>query len=87
LDRVGLDLRWQEDLSRSHAATDEALTESLAADALDIDAELGDEAFDELLRASRLWIDWIRCGRVRKIALVAENGGPGALSLQLKSCR
>lgn len=73
LDRAGLVVRRQEDHTRSHAATAESLTESFAADAGDIAAQIGDEALEELLRAHRLWSDWLRTGRVRKIALVAEK--------------
>ncbi|HEX3362680.1 MAG TPA: methyltransferase domain-containing protein [Solirubrobacterales bacterium] len=73
LDRVGLVVRRQEDHTESHAATAESLTESFAADADEIAAQIGDEALEELLRAHRLWSDWLRAGRVRKIALVAEK--------------
>jgi SAM-dependent methyltransferase len=74
LDRAGLVVRWQEDCSQSHAAMAESLTEAFAADAVDIAAEIGDEALEELLSAHRLWSDWLWAGRVRKIALVAEKG-------------
>jgi sarcosine/dimethylglycine N-methyltransferase len=73
LDRVGLVVDWQEDHTESHAATAESLTEAFAADAVAIAAEIGDQALDELLRAHQLWSDWMRSGRVRKIALVAER--------------
>jgi SAM-dependent methyltransferase len=73
LDRVGLAVRRQEDHSESHAATAESLTESFAADAGDIAAQIGDEALEDLLRAHRLWSDWLRAGRVHKIALIAER--------------
>ena len=36
-------------------------------------AQIGDQALEELLRAHQLWSDWLRSGRVRKIALVAEK--------------
>ncbi len=74
LDRVELVVRWQEDCSQSHAATAESLTEAFAADAVDIAAQVGDEALEELLRAHRLWSEWLRAGRVHKVALVAEKG-------------
>jgi ubiquinone/menaquinone biosynthesis C-methylase UbiE len=74
LDRAGLVVRWQEDCTQSHAATAESLTEAFAADAVEIAAEIGDEALEELLSAHRLWSDWLRAGRVRKIALIAEKG-------------
>jgi SAM-dependent methyltransferase len=73
LDRVGLVVDWQEDHTESHAATAESLTNAFTADATNIAAEIGDQALDELLRAHRLWTDWMRSGRVRKIALVAEK--------------
>jgi SAM-dependent methyltransferase len=73
LDRAGLVVRWQEDRTRSHAATAESLTEAFAADAVEIAAEIGDRALEELLAAHGLWSDWLRAGRVRKIALVAER--------------
>ena len=74
LDRAGLVVRWQEDCTQSHANTAESLTEAFAADAVDIAAQIGDEALEELLSAHRLWSDWLRAGRVRKIAFVAEKG-------------
>jgi SAM-dependent methyltransferase len=73
LDRADLIVRWQEDRSQSHAATAESLTEAFASDAVDISAEIGDRALEELLSAHRLWSGWMRSGRVRKIALVAEK--------------
>lgn len=73
LDRVGLVVRQQEDRSRSHAAMAESLTEAFAADAVDIAAQIGEEALEDLLSAHRLWSDWLRAGRVRKVALVAER--------------
>jgi SAM-dependent methyltransferase len=74
LDRVGLAVQWQEDLTESHAATAESLTEAFTADDDAIAAEVGTRALDELLRAHRLWSGWMRSGRVGKIALVAEKG-------------
>ncbi|HVW46803.1 MAG TPA: class I SAM-dependent methyltransferase [Solirubrobacterales bacterium] len=73
LDRVGLVVRRQEDGTESHAAMAESLTEAFTADAPAIAAEIGDEALEDLLRAHRLWSEWMRAGRVRKIALVAEK--------------
>ena len=73
LERVGLVVRWQDDCSRSHRAVAESLIDAFAADATDIAAQIGRRALDELLAAHRLWSDWLREGRVRKIALVAEK--------------
>ena len=73
LERTGLAVTWQEDHSRQHRATAMALAEAFAADAADIDAQIGRRALDELLAAHRLWIEWLDEGRVRKLALVAER--------------
>ena len=73
LERAGLAVRWQDDVSRSHGAMAASLADSFAADATDIAAEIGDRALEELLAAHRLWSEWLHDGRVRKIALVAEK--------------
>ena len=75
LERVGLRVRWQEDCSRSHRAMAESLLDAFAADAKAIAEQIGPEALEELLAAHRLWSDWLREGRVRKIAFVAEKTG------------
>ncbi|HEY1523997.1 MAG TPA: methyltransferase domain-containing protein [Solirubrobacteraceae bacterium] len=73
LERAGLVVRWQEDHSRSHRAVADSLFDAFAADASDISGQIGQRALEELLAAHRLWSDWLREGRVRKIALVAER--------------
>jgi SAM-dependent methyltransferase len=73
LERAGLAVRSLEDHSRAHRATAQALADAFAADADDIAAQIGHRARDELLAAHRLWIEWLRTGRVRKLALVAER--------------
>ena len=73
LKRAGLVVRWQDDLSRSHRAVADSLIDAFAADAADIAAHIGDRALDELLAGHRLWSDWLRDGRVRKLAFVAEK--------------
>ena len=73
LARVGLVVRWQDDCSRSHRAVADALIDAFAADATDIAAQIGDRALEELLAGHRLWSDWLRDGRVRKLAVVAEK--------------
>jgi SAM-dependent methyltransferase len=73
LERVGLIVRWQDDCSRSHRAVADSLIDAFAADAADIAAQIGRRALEELLTAHRLWSDWLREGRVRKIAFVAEK--------------
>ena len=73
LERVGLRVRRQEDHSHSHLTVANALIEAFAADATAISGQIGHRALDELLAAHRLWSDWLREGRVRKLALVAEK--------------
>lgn len=77
LERVGLVVRWREDHSPSHQAVAESLIDAFQADARDITARIGRRALDELLAAHRLWAEWLRAGRVRKIALVAEKAEAG----------
>jgi SAM-dependent methyltransferase len=73
LERVGLVVRWQDDCSRSHRAVADSLIDAFAADAADIAGQLGRPAFEELMSAHRLWSDWLREERVRKLAIVAEK--------------
>jgi SAM-dependent methyltransferase len=73
LERVGLRVRWQRDYSRSHLAVADALSTEFAADATAIARQIGRTAVEELLASHRLWSDWLRKGRVRKIAFVAEK--------------
>jgi SAM-dependent methyltransferase len=75
LEEAGLGVRWQEDWTQSHLAVAKSLTEAFAADAEAISTQIGRQALDELLAAHRLWIEWMREGRVRKIAVVAEKAG------------
>ena len=73
LGRAGLVVTWQQDHSRAHRATAQALMDAFAADAEAIAAQIGPRALDDLLAAHRLWIEWLDEGRVRKLALVAER--------------
>jgi SAM-dependent methyltransferase len=73
LEQGGLVVRWQADFSRSHQVVADSLLNAFAADAENIAAEIGCRALEELLAAHRLWSDWLKAGRVRKIALVAEK--------------
>jgi SAM-dependent methyltransferase len=73
LERVGLVVRWQDDCSRSHLAVADSLINAFAADAADIAEQVGRRAFEDLIGAHRLWSDWLREGRVRKLAIVAEK--------------
>jgi SAM-dependent methyltransferase len=73
VERAGLVITSQEDHSRAHRTTAQALADAFAADAEAIAAQIGRWALDDLLAAHRLWIDWLDEGRVRKFALVAER--------------
>lgn len=75
LEHVGLEVRWHDDFSHSHRAVADALIGAFAADATDIAAQIGRRALDDLLTAHRLWSDWLRDGRARKLAFVAEKVG------------
>lgn len=73
LERVGLAVRWMDDCSRSHRAVADSLIDAFAADAAAIAAQIGRRPLQELLCAHRLWSEWLREGRVRKLAFVAEK--------------
>ena len=73
LEQVGLLVRRQEDCSQSHRAVADSLINAFTADATDIAAQIGRRALEELLVAHRLWSEWLREGRVRKFAFVAEK--------------
>lgn len=73
LKRVGLAVRWMDDFSRSHQAVAESLVDAFAADAAGIAAKIGGRALEELVTAHGLWSEWLRDGRVRKLAIVAEK--------------
>jgi SAM-dependent methyltransferase len=73
LERVGLAVRRQDDCTESHRAMADSLINAFSADASDIAAQLGHRALDELVAAHRLWSDWLREGRVRKLAFVTEK--------------
>jgi SAM-dependent methyltransferase len=73
LKRVGLSVRWMEDCSGSHRAVADSLIDAFADDAVDIRAQIGHVALEELVTAHRLWSDWLRKGRVRKLAFVTEK--------------
>ena len=73
LERVGLAVRWVDDCSKSHRAVADSLIQAFAADGPDIAAQIGRRPLEELLAGHRLWSEWLRAGRVRKFALVAEK--------------
>jgi SAM-dependent methyltransferase len=73
LERAGLKVLWQGDWSRAHRAVADSLIDAFSADATDIAAQIGAQALEELVAAHRLWSAWLREGRVRKFALIAEK--------------
>jgi SAM-dependent methyltransferase len=73
MESAGLVVCWREDRSRSHRAVADSLIEAFVADAAYIAEQVGSRALEDLLAAHRLWSDWLREGRVRKIAVVAEK--------------
>jgi sarcosine/dimethylglycine N-methyltransferase len=78
LERAGFGLRWTEDRTFAHRQVAERLTAAFLDDRRRIAAVVGGDALDDLVAAHRLWIDWLRRRRVRKIAVVAERlGRPG----------
>jgi SAM-dependent methyltransferase len=73
LEQVGLRVTWIDECSRPHREMADALIEAFAVDRSAIEAQVGDRALGELLAAHRLWSDWLREGRVRKFACVAQK--------------
>ena len=73
LDGARLLVRWHDDRSQSHRAAADSLIAAFSADQAKIAAQIGQRALDELLAAHRLWSDWLKDGRVRKIAVVASS--------------
>ena len=73
LERAGLLVGWQDDLSQAHQQMADALVDAFACHAAALTTQIGRQAVDELLAAHRLWSDWLRDGRVRKLAIVADK--------------
>jgi SAM-dependent methyltransferase len=73
LERAGLAVCWMDDRSQSHRAVAGSLIDAFVADAASIAAQIGRPALEELLSAHRLWSEWLRVGRVRKLSFVAEK--------------
>jgi SAM-dependent methyltransferase len=73
LREVGLNVRWEEDLTSAHRETAASLLRAYEADSSAIRAEIGGTETDDLLTAHRVWVDWLSSGRARKIALVSQK--------------
>jgi SAM-dependent methyltransferase len=73
LAEVGLAVIWQQQRTASHLATAGALLRAFRTDSAAISRRIGTRAAAELIAAHQLWCDWLRAGRVRKFAVVAEK--------------
>ncbi len=73
LESAGLPVGWEHDCTRSHLTVAGSLLRQFMIRADEITTHIGDRALQELLAAHRLWTRWLRSGRVRKVALVAEK--------------
>lgn len=69
---AGLHVTWEEECTSAHLDMVDSLIAAFEADADEITEQVGQQALDELIAAHRLWSDWMRSGRVRKFAMVAE---------------
>jgi SAM-dependent methyltransferase len=73
LSEAGLVVVWEADHTEQHCEIAESLHDAFAAEAARIAAGIGNTALDNLLAAHRLWSAWMRAGRIRKLAVVAER--------------
>jgi sarcosine/dimethylglycine N-methyltransferase len=73
LEQVGLQPARVQECSASHQAMVDALIAAFVAEQSAITAAVGGRALDELLAAHQLWSDWLRQGRARKFAIVAQK--------------
>lgn len=75
LDAAGFELRWWADHTDRHLRVVDGLIDAFTTHRPRIDAVLGPEHLDVLLAGHRLWSRWMRSGRIRKLAVVAERHG------------
>ncbi|NUR09602.1 MAG: class I SAM-dependent methyltransferase [Nocardioidaceae bacterium] len=73
LQRAGFRLTRQEDHSRAHRTIVDALVEGYGAQATVMAEQVGGRRVADLLASHTLWSDWLRSGRIRKFAFVAEK--------------
>jgi sarcosine/dimethylglycine N-methyltransferase len=69
----GLRVRWIAEHTRAHQQVADRLVDAFVTERPAIAAALGRRAVDDLVDAHRLWGDWLRDGRIRKFAVVAEK--------------
>lgn len=73
LEQVGLRVRWHGELTGAHSEVAGALAAAYAGVGEDVIAGPDLAVVHDLVVAHRLWSLWLRSGRVRKLALVAER--------------
>lgn len=73
LSAAGLRVSWQVECTQAHQAVARSLVQAFASRAEDLRGQVGQRALDEVLVAHELWSDWLRQGRIRKFALVAQR--------------
>lgn len=78
LKAAGFSVTLQVECTHLHQAIAQSLYDELRADATEIGRQLGAGTLDSLLASHRLWSGWLRTGRVRKFAVVAELTEPAS---------
>ena len=73
LDHAGLRTVWQEDWTSGHADTARALAACYADLLVTVPPGPDREAVATLVDSHRIWEEWLRAGRIRKLAVVAER--------------
>ena len=73
LEHAGLRTVWQEDWTRNHADTAGALAASYADLLVTVPHGPDRDAVASLVDSHRIWEEWLRAGRIRKFAVVAER--------------
>jgi SAM-dependent methyltransferase len=76
LGRAGLRVRWCVETSHAHRATVDALVASYMLTGPHPRGAAEDDVVGDLIASHRLWARWLREGRVRKFAVVAEKVTP-----------
>lgn len=73
LEAAGLLVRWRSECSQAHREIAGSILTELQARAASITRFIGRQAYDDLVAAHILWVEWLRSGRVRKYAVVTEK--------------
>lgn len=73
LEAAGLRVRRQEECTREHVAVVDRLRAAYAGAAAEEGVSGQRHALETLVAGHRLWAEWLRSGRVRKFAIVAEK--------------